>query len=194
MKTTWHYKMILTVLGMTILVACGGAAARQQEPNEMPKDKMSMNHSGMMDMSAMMQEPHHQLAMAYKANLVNFARALQHEANQTNPINPEFARAAVAEMKRNFDQMQLHHRDHMKAVDENMKAQMADMMKEMGTRDLAIKEDLDALDKEAQASAPDARSISKYVDDILKTCESMSKMHGEMMKDKTAVPADHKMK
>ena len=194
MKTTRHYKMILTVLGVTILVACGGAAASQQEQSEMSKGKMSMNQSGMMDMSAMMQEPHHQLAMAYKANLVNFAKALQREANQTKPIDPEFARAAVAEMKRNFEQMQLHHQDHMKAMDEKMKAQMADMMKEMDTRDLAIKEDLNALDKEAQASAPDAKSISKYVDEILKNCESMSKMHGEMMRDKTAVPADHKMK
>ena len=194
MKTPRHYKMILTVLGMTTLAASGGAAARQQEQSEMPKDKMSMNQGGMMDMSAMMREPHHKLAMAYKTNLVNFAKALQHQANQTNPIDPEFARAAVAEMKRSFEQMQLHHQDHMKSMDEKMKTQMADMIKEMDTRDLAIKEDLNALDKEVEASVPDAKSISKYVDEILKTCESMSKMHGEMMKDKTAVPADHKMK
>lgn len=194
MKTTRHYKMILTVLGITILVACGGAAASQQEQSEMPKGKMSMNQSGMMDMSAMMQEPHHQLAMAYKANLVNFAKALQHEANQTKPIDPEFARAAIAEMKRSFDQMEQHHQDHMEAMDDKMKPQMSDMMKEMATRNLAIKEDLNALNKEAQTSAPDSKSISKYVDEILKNCESMSKMHGEMMKDKTAVPADHKMK
>lgn len=194
MKTTRHYKIILTVLSMAILIAGRGAVASQQEQSEMPKGKMSMNQNGMMDMSAMMQEPHHQLAMAYKANLVNFAKALQHEANQTKPINPEFARAAVAEMKRNFDQMQQHHQDHMKAMDEKMKPQMSDMMKEMDTRNLAIKQDLNALDKEAQTSAPDSKSISKYVDEILKNCESMSKMHGEMMKDKTAVPADHKMK
>jgi hypothetical protein len=47
------------------------------------------------------------------------------------------------------------------------------MMKEMDTRDLAIKEALNALDKEAQTSAPDPKSISKYIDEILKNYDNL---------------------
>jgi hypothetical protein len=178
MLANLHYPRTLAVLTLIILIAGAGATASQQAQSEMPKDKMSMNQNGMMDMSAMMQEPHHQLAMAYKANLVNFAKALQHEASQTKPIDAEFARTAVTEMKRNFAQMQQHHQGHMKAMDAKMMEQMAGMMKQMDQRDLAIQEDLAALDKEAQTSAPDAKTIPKYVDDILKNCDNMSTQGG----------------
>src|ERR1039458_8326523 len=94
-----------------ILIVSGAAAISQQGSSGMPpgsnpsQDKMpqhhqEMHHQEMMDMSAMMQEPHHVLAMAYQANLVNFAKALRQKAAEAKPVNPEFARAAVAEMKR----------------------------------------------------------------------------------------------
>ena len=51
----------------------------------------------------------------------------------------------VVEMKRSFDLMQQHHQDHMKTVDERMKAHMSEMMKEMETQDVAIKEALEGL-------------------------------------------------
>ena len=68
------YMMILAVL-----IASGVAATSQQKQGEMPKGKMAHHQPGMMDMSAMKQEPHHVLAMAYKDNLVNFAKALHHD-------------------------------------------------------------------------------------------------------------------
>ncbi len=193
MIKTRPYTMILAVISLTILITSGVAATSQQKQGEMPKGKMSKNQHGMMDMSAMKQEPHHLLAMAYKDNLVNFAKALRHQAAKATTVNPEFARAAAAEMKRSFDQMQLHHQDHMKTMDEKMKAQMADMMKQMDAHHSAIQEFLAALDKEVQTSAPDAKSISKYVAEILKHCDGMSKMHGGTMEHKMAAPKDHKM-
>jgi len=147
----------------------------------------------MMDMSAMMQEPHHVLAMAYKDNLVNFAKALRREANQTKPINPDFARTSVAEMRRSFDLMLEHHGDHMKAMDEQMKSRMADMMKQMDARHAAMGEHLTALEKEVQAAAPDAKIVLEHVGEILKQCDGMSKMHGGTMKRKMAAPKDRKM-
>jgi superoxide dismutase len=88
----------------------------------------------------------------------------------------EFARAAVAEMKRSFNLMQQHHQNHMNTIDEKMKAQMADMMKQMEAQDLAIKEALAGLNKEVQNSTPDSKNISTYVDDMLKNCDMP--MHG----------------
>ena len=178
-------KTILAVIGFAILTTGGLSATGHQKQNDMPK--------GMMDMSAMMNEPHHQLAMAYKENLVNFAKALRQQTVDTNTMSPQFARDAVAEMKRSFDQMQEHLQDHMKTVDEKMKAHMADMMKKMDAQCDAIKNDLAALDKEVQTSAPDSKTVSKYVDDILKNCDDMSKMHDEMKDHEMAPPKEHKM-
>ncbi|MDP9263451.1 MAG: hypothetical protein M3O85_03915 [Acidobacteriota bacterium] len=192
------YRVTLATIAVTILMVSGAAAISQQEHSGMPQSSqpsqgtMPQHEQGMMDMSAMMQEPHHVLAMAYKDNLVNFAKALDHEASQTKPINLEFARAAVAEMKRSFDQMQQHHQAHMKTMDDTMKAKMADMMKQMDAHHSAIQEHLDALDKEVHASAPDATSISKHVAELLAHFDSMAKMHGGAKDHKMAGPKDDK--
>jgi|CZKC01.1.fsa_nt_gi hypothetical protein len=190
-------KKLFYVIALLAIVATTSIAGAVAATSQQDKDKMSQ---GMMDMSAMMNEPHHQLAMAYKENMVNFAKALRQATTDTNTVNAPFARDAVAEMKRSFDQMQEHQQDHMKtmddkmkAMDEKMKTNMAGMMKQMEAQTGAIKEDLAALDKEVQTSAPDSKRISSYVDDILKNCDSMSKMRGDMMQHKMDEPKDHKM-
>lgn len=194
----------LAAITVTILVVSGAAATGQQGHSGMPpsgkqaQGKMAQHQPGMMDMSAMKEEPHHVLAMAYKDNLVNFAKALHHEVNQTKPLNPEFARDAVAEMRRSFDHMLAHHRDHMKAMDmkamdEQMKSRMADMMKQMDAHHSAVGVHLTALEKEVQAAAPDAKGVSEHVAEILKHCDGMAKMHGGAMDHKTAAPKEHKM-
>jgi hypothetical protein len=193
------YVVTFLTIAATILIVSGAAAISQQEHGGMPpsskqsQGKMPQHQQNMMGMSAMKEEPHHMLAMAYQDNLVTFAKALRHEANQTKPLNPEFARAAVAEMKRSFDQMQQHHQDHMKTMDEKMKAQMADMMKQMDAHHSAIQEHLVALDKEVQTSAPDAKGVSEHVAEILKHCDGMSKMHTGTMEHKMVAPKEHKM-
>jgi hypothetical protein len=191
MKKLFYVMTLSAIVATTLIAGAVGTSARQD------KDKMSQ---GTMDMSAMMNEPHHQLAMAYKENMVNFAKALRQATTDTNTVDAPFARAAVAEMKRSFDQMQEHHQDHMKAMDgkmkamdEKMKADMAGMMKDMDTKTAAIKEDLAALDKEVEAGAPDSKRISSFVDDLLKNCDGMSKMHGDTMDHKMADTKDHKM-
>ena len=190
----------LATIAATILLVSGAAAISQQGHSGMaPSSKQAQGETpqhqqGMMDMSAMKQEPHHLLAMAYRGNLVNFAKALRHEANRTTKtIDLEFARAAVAEMKRSFDQMQHHHQDHMKTMDmktmdDTMKAKMADRMKQMDAHHSAIQEHLDALDKEAHTSAPDSKSIATHVTELLKQCDGMSKMHGGTKDHKMADP------
>lgn len=194
---------IVTLAAFAAMMLIVSAAANNQQehsgmaPASKPaQDKMSKMQPGMgmMDMSAMKQDPHHLLAMAYKDNLVSFAKALHQTADQTKPIDPEFARAAVAEMRRSFDQMQQHHQTLMKTMDEKMKAQMADMMKQMEARHAAVGEHLTALEKEVQAAAPVATAVSEHVAALLKQCEGMSKMHGGAMDHKMmAAPKDHKM-
>ena len=150
--------MALLLGAFSAMTAIAQTKKVQSQSATQGRKEMSHDHM-MMDMAS---EPHHVLAMAYKDNLVSFAKALRQEAAKAKTVNLEFARTAVAEMKRSFDQMQEHHQDHMKTMDDKMKAQMADMMKQMDAHHSAIQEHLAALDKEVQTSAPDAKSISNH--------------------------------
>jgi len=196
------YRITVATVAATICIAGGAAAGSQQERRGMPpsgnqsQGNMPRHPQGMadmMDMSAMRQEPHHVLAMAYQESMMNFAKALRQHAAEAKRINPEFARAAVGEMKRSFDQMQQHHRDHMKTMDQTMKAHMADMMKQMDAHHAAMREHLAALEKEVHTSAPDATSLSRHLDEILKLGNGMANMHGGGMEHRMAGPDDHKM-
>lgn len=186
------YAVTLVTIAAAFFIASAVAAPTQQD-----KDRMS---PGKMDMSAMMSEPHHQLAMAYKENMVNFAKALQQATAGTGVVNVPFARAAVAEMRRSFDLMQQHHMDHMKAMDgkmkdmdDKMKSDMAGMKKDMEAHEMAIKDDLIALEKEVQSVAPDSGKISSYVGDLLTNSDAKCKMCADMMEHKMADPKDHNM-
>jgi leucyl aminopeptidase (aminopeptidase T) len=186
----------LAAIAATLLIVSAAPAICQQGHGDMPshgaqpQGATPPHQHDMMEMSAMHQEPHHVLAMAYRDNLVSFARALQHQAGQAKTVDPEFARAAVAEMKRSFNQMEQHHQDHMKTMDDTMKAGMADTMKQMDAHNAAIKEHLAELDHDVHTSAPDATSVSQHVAEILKHCNGMSKMHAGTMDHKMAGPKD----
>ena len=181
MKKLCHGSTLATIAAILIV---NGAAALS--PGAMPQHKQGTPKQSMMDMSAMKQEPHHLLAMAYKDNLATFGKALREHAAKTTTVNPEFARAAVAEMRRSFDQMHQHQQDHMKTMSEPMKSHMADMIQQMGAHHTAAGEHLSALEKEVQAGAPVAASVSEHIAEILKHCDAMSAMK--------AGPKDHKMK
>lgn len=194
-----YYIMTIATIAATMLIVSGAAASSPQMPSGMPpssepaQGKMPQHQQGMMDMSVMKQGPHHLLAMGYKDNLVNFAKVLRQDANQAKTVNTEIARAAVAEMKRSFDQMQQHHQAQMKTMDDKMKAQMVGMTKQMDEHHSAIQEHLAALDKEVQTSAPVAKNIAMHVTEILKHCDGMSMMDAGTMDHKMSGPKDHKM-
>jgi hypothetical protein len=193
------YAMTLAAIAAPILIMSGTAALSEQGNSGMPpstkqsQGKMPQHQQGMMEMSTMKQEPHHVLAMAYRDSLVNFAKALRRHAAEAKTVDPGFARAAVAEMERSFDQMDRHHQDHMKTMDETMKAQTADMMKQMDAHHAAIQEHLAALHKEVHTSVPNANTITQNVAEILKDCNGMSKMHAGTMEHRMVGPKDHKM-
>jgi len=190
------YLVTCGTIAATILIVSGAAAGQQAEsglPSGSidPQGTMAQHHHHPMEGSAMMQEPHHVLAMAYRNSLVTFARALHHHATEATTVNVEFARATVAEMKRSFDRMQQHSQEHMQTMDATMKAHMADMMEQKDERHAAIQEHLTALDQEVNTGAPDAGSISNHLAEILMQCDGMSRMHTAAMEHKMAGPKDH---
>ncbi len=125
--------------------------------------------------------PHQALAMAYHESLAAFAKALQEQTANATAVDVDFARAAVAEMRRDFDQMKEHHEAHMKSMSAEMHAQMAGqmsgMMKQMETHQGELNTQLTALEQEVQSTKPDAKRVSTLAASVTAHLSAMAKMH-----------------
>lgn len=167
------------------LGAFSTVAIAQHEGHSTKKDpfqpatqsKIDMLHNHMM----MANEPHHVLAMAYHQNLTAFAKALHEQTAGASSVNIEFARAAVAEMRRSFDRMKQHHQKHMQTMSAEMhtkmSGQMSEMMQQMVTHQTELNTRLTALEQEVQLSTPDAKKVAALAASVSSHLDSMSKMH-----------------
>lgn len=178
-----------------------GAQARARTPGRMPRG--TPEAKGTPGMNSMMSGPHHVLTKAYRDNLISFARVLRGHVALTKNVDVGLARPAVAEMRRSFDQMQLHHKaqmaemgDQMMAdtsaaetsmaekkmggmkMDDRTKPSMATSMQAMEVHFTALNEHLGALEVEVNAGMPDAAKISLHLTEILKHCAAMSSVCG----------------
>ena len=165
------YQALWMVITLVFLSAVGAQAQYQKPSQSTKQEKKGMS----MDMSKMMREPHHILAMAYKENLASFTKALRDQVSGSSTVNSEFANAAVAEMRRSFTQMEQHLQDHMKAMSGDMS--MSGMTQQMETHLAPIREHLGELEKDLQAATPDAKKVLAHTDEILKHLNAMSQMH-----------------
>lgn len=171
----------MIVVPFALMFSAVGAVAQ-----DMPHGQMKQPASGKkmdmtkMDMSKMMLEPHHVLAMAYQQNLAAFAKALHEQTAQATSVNVEFASAAVAEMRRSFDRMKEHHQGHMQAMSEEMRAKMGTMMQQMETHQTELNTQLTALEEEVQSATPDAKKVSTLAAGVQTHLDTMSKMHDGM--------------
>ena len=203
--------LALPVSGMA---TTGMAQTGKPAPAAMPQHQDGMKAKpGMGGMGGMMTGPHHALAMAYRDNLVTFTRAVQRQASGAKTIDLDLARPAVVEMRRSFDQMQLHHQAQMSMMGDDMKAKMGDdmkakmgddmkhptsetkkpmmaMMQQMETHVTALNEHLSALESEVNASVPSPKSVSTHTAEILKHCAAMP---GMSAKAKPAAAKSHQM-
>ena len=186
MKTK-TYTTILAVIALMLFGAVGALAqtehqhdAQKPSPSTGVQGKKPMQHDmSKMDMSAMMNEPHHALAMAYMHNLGTFAKTLHDQAQGSSPLDAKFAHAAVAEIKRSLDQMEEHHGEHMKMMSEEMRSHMAAMMKDMDMHRAMLKDAVSALENDVQADQLNAKQITTDSATVLKHLDEMSKMHDD---------------
>lgn len=162
MKTT---RIVSTIL-MALSLGSFGAMATAAEHKGHSAMSMEMAH-----------EPHHVLAMAYHRNLATFAKALHEQTAGASSVNLEFARAAVAEMRRSFDQMKQHHQACMQAMSAEMQAKMKGKMEQMEPHRNQLNDQLVALEHEVQSTTPDPKKVTTLASDVLTHAEAMSKMH-----------------
>ncbi len=158
--------LLTTALGLTAIGASAQVAQTPMQHDQMPHDQMMMAKG-----------PHQALAMAYQESLAAFAKALQEQTAGAASVDVDFARDAVTEMRRSFDQMKQHHDAHMKTMTAEMHAQMATMMKQMDAHQTELNAQLTTLEQEVKAAAPDAKRVSTLAAGVTAHLTAMAKMH-----------------
>ncbi len=175
---------ITAVMALVVLILMGAAVQAQYPtgtstttPSSKQEKPTARRHGSSIAMSKMMQEPHHVLAMAYKDNLTKFTKALDAQARRGGALNTEFAQAAVAEIRRSFDQMELHLQDHMKAMGTQVGMPMSRTPERMETHLAPVRQHLGELEQEIQLATPDPKKVAEHTAEILKHLNTVSAMH-----------------
>ena len=179
MKSKLHGTIL--AIALVFIAATTAQAQHEHHGGQKPaaqdkKQDAHQHHQG--DMSKMTQEPHHALAMAYHESMAVFAKALRQNVEQTSVVNADFARDAVAEIRRNFDQMMRHHQEHTQAMSAAARAQMDAIMKQMEPHQAKMKEHLEALERETGLEKPDRGRVGQHAAELLKHLNEASGMHG----------------
>lgn len=174
------YGMILSV---TLIIFTAVTAQAQHEHHSgqkpAPQDKKQEEHQHhQSDMSKMMQEPHQLLMMAHHVSMAAFAKALSRHSEGTGAVNSDFARDAVAEIRRNFDQMMRHQQQHTQAMGAEARSKMDAMMKQMEQHHGKMKEHLEALERETGSEHPDRQRVAQHTGQLVNHLDEMSAMHG----------------
>jgi hypothetical protein len=131
-----------------------------------------MAHKNPEMMKQMSGNPHHMLAMAYHDNLMTFSHQLMKMAKQGETVPREFARTAVAEMRRSVDEIEKHHAEAMRSM-QGMKEQPGDMRKKMEQHMASVKghlRDLEELTKKDRIASQD---VLKHLNAMMEECEGM---------------------
>ncbi len=162
------------------LVALAAVVPQAKPPKEVPvqvapEGKQGMSHTHM----KMAREPHHLLCMAYRQNLVAFTKTLHDQTGHGRTFHLECARTAVSEMRRSFDQMNLHHDEHMKTLPTDMHSGMHKMLKQMEHHKAGLDTELTALEQEVKEASPDVKKLARLAGNVHSHCAGMSTMHAE---------------
>jgi len=164
-----------TILGALTLVAVSAlSATAQQESPPASATKLSY------DQLTMANEPHHLLAMAYQQNILVFVQAVENQMPGANPVNVDFARAAVDEMRRSFDRMTQHHKEHLDAMSVETRTATTAMVQQMETHRTGLNTELEAMEAEVKRSIPDAKKLATLAANVHAHLDAMSKMKQDM--------------
>ncbi|HKZ77484.1 MAG TPA: hypothetical protein VJ124_04110 [Pyrinomonadaceae bacterium] len=148
--------------------------------------KTFAQHKQASEMSEMMQSPHHKLMMAYMRSMSEFATALRDEALKATPLDVEFARAAVAELRHNFDAAESLHQKHMGMMTADMQSKMKTMMEKMDKDRAMVKDHVAALETAVNAEKPDSKQVAAHANALLKQLGMMTSMGSDKPAKKKA--------
>lgn len=141
-----------------------------------------------MKMSEMNEGPHHEMMMPYQQNMVNFAKALRGLAKESKTWDADFARTAVAEIKRSAESIDEIHRKHMSTMSSEMREKMKPMMEEMKKEQTELSEQILALEKTVEPNTLNAKEIET------RTAAIISEMEKEISEQKKEMQSGKKKK
>ena len=171
-----NIRALLIITTIMLVPAIPSAVKAQHKHTQSGQTKPGM--AGMQsEMSKMMKSPHHMLMTAHMKSMSEFATALHTQALKPEPLDVEFARAAVAELRHNLDAIEAVHQQHMQAMSAEMKSQMQMMMEEMEKGRATLKDQVSALESDVQAVTPDNKRVLADTSALLNHLSMMSKMH-----------------
>ncbi len=162
-------QILLTAATVAIVIFGIGSAAAQADKK--------MDGGMKMDMSAMKTDPVHSLMAAYMKDMSTFAAMLRDQALTPDGPDADLARAAVAQLRHDFDAMDAIHQKHMSALSPDMKAKMKPMMDKMQMHQSMINEHITALETAVRADKPDAKMVAMHANDLVKQFSMKSDMH-----------------
>ena len=161
------------LLAMTVGLSMVSTSAAQHKHE--PTGQKQAGMSGMKsEMSEMMQSPNHKLMMAYMRSMSEFATALRNEALKVAPLDVEFARATVAELRHNLDAAESLHQKHMGMMSAEMQSKVKPMMEKMDKDRTMVKEHVAALETAVSAEKPDSKQVAAHANALLKQLGMMS--------------------
>lgn len=154
---------------VVVLLCVGGIAA--QDGKKMDKDKMKKDM--MMEMAAMHKSPHHLVMMAYRNNVLTFAKTVRDMTTGGKLEDVDLARNAFAEIKHSMEKMDDIHKTQMGKMSAEKLEMMKPMMEKMKAENVIVKEHFLALEKALQADKPDAREVNKHAAALVLQLEKM---------------------
>lgn len=117
-------------------------------------------------MRQMRQDRNHLMADGFRRNMLNFAQNLRFQLERGEGIDRDFAKGAVREIKRNFQELEKRHKAHKREMSVRMREQMSNMIREMEEYHNRIRNTLRVLENDADARAPDARQMLMHVREL----------------------------
>lgn len=148
----------IAVLAVTVLLPSFPATVQAHE-------------TGTMSHKEMMRNPQHMLMMAYHNNVMTFGHKLYKVAKQGETVPRDFARTAVAEMKRSIDEMERYRASAMAGAPAG--AQQSDMHKKMDQHLVSVKTHLRELEDLAKTEPVRSADVVKHLDEMWRECDEM---------------------
>ncbi|MEP6902294.1 MAG: hypothetical protein ABJA66_11120 [Actinomycetota bacterium] len=167
-------KQILVIwTAIAVVLLCVGSVVAQ-DGNKMDKDMM-------MDMGAMQKSPHHAVMMAYRQNVLTFAKTLRDMTAGGKLEDVELARNAFAEIKRSMEKMDEIHQSQMGKMKPEMMTMMKPMMEKMQAEQAVVKEHTLALEKALQVATPNAADVNEHAAALVMQLEKMDMSNQKKM-------------
>lgn len=154
-------KRILMLMMIILCVATSVNIASAQD-KKMKDGKMK----DIAMMAEMEKSPHHKMMSAYRQNAANFANALSEMAKDEKTFDADFARTAVAEIKRSAEMMVEIHEKHSAMMTTEMREKMKPMMEKMDKNKTALNEHIAALERLLEAEKPNLKEIGTHAEAI----------------------------